>query len=231
MAPMNDGKKSDPVDNVGLPNEKLIQRKQDWAREGKHLTGDAKAGAPLRRRLPPGQHETKKWPVLDLGVHPNLSTKDWTLTVGGNVANKIAWSWTDFMAQPQTTLTADIHCVTTWSLFGSDWQGVSARHLLSVVRPAPEIKFLVFHSHDGYTTNVPLAHFAAEDALLAHSWNGKPLGQEHGGPVRAMIPKLYFWKSAKWLKYILFSEKDIPGYWEVRGYHNVGDPWKEERYS
>ena len=211
-------------------NDKLIETKQEWAREGRHLTGEEAKPWLKRKRLPPGQHQTKKWPVLDLGVQPNITTKDWNLTVGGKVANQINWNWDDFMAQPQTKLNADIHCVTTWSLFDSKWEGVSARHLLEVVKPAPTIKFLVFHSHDGYTTNVPLEHFAAEDVLLAHSWNGAPITREHGGPVRVMIPKLYFWKSAKWLKYIFFSERDIPGYWEVRGYHDAGDPWLEERY-
>lgn len=225
------GRKGPPdQEGPGERNEKLIRRKKEWARIGRHQSG-ADAGAAARRRLPPGQRQTNKWPVLDLGEQPNISPKDWTLTVGGRVGNPIAWSWNDFRAQPQVTISADIHCVTAWSLVDSRWQGVSALHLLAVVKPAPEAKFLVFHAYDGYTTNVPLDRFAVPEALLVHAWNGESLSREHGGPVRVVIPQLYFWKSAKWLKYIYFSDKDTPGYWEARGYHNVGDPWNEERYG
>ena len=128
-------------------------------------------------------------------------------------------------------LTSDIHCVTAWSRYGNRWEGVSARHLLALVRPKPEARHVIFTSFDGYATNVALAEFAGEDTLLASHWEGEPLSREHGGPLRVVIPRLYFWKSAKWLKRIELSAEDRPGFWEVRGYHNHGDPWREERYG
>lgn len=216
----------DDVPLIGRIRDKLVETKEKWAREGRGLTGAAAS----KRRLPPGQRETSDWPVLDLGITPNLAPADWSLSVGGAVETPLKWSWADFLAQPQTTLTTDIHCVTTWSRYDNAWQGVSARHLLALVRPRAEAKFLMFRSYDGYTTNVPLDRFADDDVLLAHSWQGKPLSREHGGPVRVVIPKLYFWKSAKWLRAITFMDKDSPGYWEQRGYHDEGDPWTEERY-
>jgi len=213
-------------------NDKLIAAKEQWAREGRHQSGlPPETETSQRSRLPPGQHQTGGLPVLDLGITPNLSLKDWSLTVGGCVDRPLKWSWEEFMAQPQSEITSDIHCVTTWSSFDNLFVGVSTRHLLELVQPKPEAKFVVFRSYDGYTTNLPLEHFSAKDSLIAHRWNGEPFDKEHGGPVRAIIPQLYFWKSAKWLRHISFLEKDAPGYWEVRGYHNIGDPWTEERYS
>ena len=184
-----------------------------------------------KNRVPPGQVLTHKWPVLDLGERPAVDHRDFSLTVAGLAANHIRWSWDHFMAQPQVSLTTDIHCVTNWSRLDNRWEGVSAKQFLSVVQPYPDAKFMIFRSHDGYATNIPLADFDREDVLLAHSWEGEPISREHGGPVRPIIPHLYFWKSAKWLRHILFTDKDVPGYWEVRGYHMRGDPWKEERYE
>lgn len=143
----------------------------------------------------------------------------------------LKWSWADFLAQPQTEITTDIHCVTTWSRYDNAWKGVSARHLLAQVKPRSSATHLMFRSYDGYTTNVPLERFADDDVLLAHSWQGEPLTREHGGPVRVVIPKLYFWKSAKWLQRIDFRAADSAGFWERNGYHMRGDPWLEERYS
>ena len=131
----------------------------------------------------------------------------------------------------QARITSDIHCVTAWSRFDNRWEGVSARRLLEIVRPKPEAKFVIQHSYDGYTTNVSLDDFAGEDVLLASRWEGEPIAREHGGPVRLVLPKLYFWKSAKWLTRLQFLAGDKPGFWEVRGYHNHADPWKEERYG
>ncbi|MSO92085.1 MAG: sulfite oxidase-like oxidoreductase [Rhodospirillales bacterium] len=223
-------KETAPAPVEGKLKEKLIRTKQQWAKDGRLLTGEAPS-APQERRLPPGQEITRDWPVLDLGLKPNVPKEQWAFTVAGLVENPVRWDWDAFMAQPQTEITTDIHCVTQWSLYDSRWKGVSAKHVLSLVRPKANARFLVFHSHDAYTTNVPLASFDADDALLAHTWNGAPLAREHGGPVRVVIPKLYFWKSAKWVRHVVFLEKDAPGYWEVRGYHNTGDPWKEERYG
>jgi DMSO/TMAO reductase YedYZ molybdopterin-dependent catalytic subunit len=175
-------------DNEPPPESKLTRSKERWAREGKFLTG--KISRPQDQRLPPGQHLTKDWPTLDLGLTPNISRERWRLDVYGAVENPIFWDFT-----------------------------------------RDEARFVVLHSHDGYTTNLALEDFAAEDAILVHSWSGAPLEQEHGGPVRLVVPHLYFWKSAKWLQSIEFLAEDAPGYWEVRGYHNRGDPWAEQRYS
>ena len=210
-------------------DSKLTTRKQQWAAEGRGLTG--RVTRPGTDRLPPGQHLVRDWPVLDLGVHPNVGRDRWTLRVFGAVAEAITWDWAAFSAQQQVREVSDIHCVTTWSRYDNTWEGVATRTVLEAVRPLPAAAFVVLHSHDGYTTNLPLADFAAEDAVIAHSWEGKPLTAEHGGPVRLVVPHLYLWKSAKWLQRIEFVTADKPGFWEVRGYHDRGDPWQEQRYS
>jgi len=219
-----------PDDRIdpGRIKEKLVESKQRWAREGRLLTG--KAAAP-GERLPPGQREVKNWPVLDLGVQPDVEPEAWTLEVAGLVENPVVWTWTDFQAQPQIESVSDIHCVTAWSRYDNRWTGVSVLHLLDVVRPKPEARHVILESHDGYDTNIPFERFADDDVLLASTWEGEPIGREHGGPVRLILPKLYLWKSAKWLKRIEFAAEDRPGFWELRGYHNEGDPWREERYS
>ena len=215
---------------TGALKDKLIAAKQRWAREGRLLTGQPPDGG-ARRRLPPGQRLVADWPVLDLGVVPNLGTSDWTFSVGGLVERPLKWTWADFMARPQMTVRCDMHCVTAWSRFDNDFAGVPALDLLEAVRPRPEAAFVMLRCYDGYTTNLPLADLADDDVLLAHSWQGKPISREHGGPMRLLLPKLYLWKSGKWLRHITFIEKDAPGYWEQRGYHRRGDPWKEERYE
>jgi DMSO/TMAO reductase YedYZ molybdopterin-dependent catalytic subunit len=212
-----------------LPETKLTTTKQRWAREGKFLTG--RAARPEADRLPPGQHLVKDWPVLDLGIQPTVARDTWRLDVTGAVDNPVSWDWLTFLAQPQTRETTDIHCVTTWSRYDNGWEGIATRDLLALVEPKAEARFVMLHSYDGYTTNLPLEDFAAEDAILAHSWNGAPLPREHGGPLRLVVPHLYFWKSAKWLKRIDFMPADRRGFWEERGYHDRGDPWTEERYS
>lgn len=213
---------------IGQIKEKLIGTKEKWAREGRLLTGET---AERTQRLPPGQRLVKDWPVLDLGVQPSVPTDVWRLDVDGAVVNRLSWNWQDFQAQPQVEDVSDIHCVTSWSRYDNRWCGVSAEYLLALVQPRPEARHVVLHSYDGYTTNVTLAHFAAPDVMIAHSWEGRPLTREHGGPVRLIVPQFYFWKSAKWLKRIEFRADDKPGFWEVRCYHNEGDPWKEDRYS
>ncbi|KAA0078500.1 sulfite oxidase-like oxidoreductase [Tardiphaga sp. P9-11] len=211
------------------PDSKLTQTKQRWAREGRFLTG--KIARPEDQRLPPGQHLTQDWPVLDLGITPNISRERWRLDVYGAVETPLFWDFAQFSAAPQSTFISDIHCVTTWSRYDNQWEGLSTRALLDACQPKPDARFVVLESHDGYTTNLSLEDFAAEDALLAHSWQGTPIERDHGGPVRVIVPHLYFWKSAKWLQRIEFVGDDKPGYWEVRGYHNRGDPWQEQRYS
>lgn len=210
-------------------DSKLTRTKEKWAREGRFLTG--KIVRPEDQRLPPGQHLTKDWPVLDLGFMPPVSRDRWRLDVYGAIDNPVFWTYVEFAAQKQDQFTSDIHCVTTWSRYDNEWEGLATRELLAICQPRDDARFVVLHSYDGYTANLALEDFAAEDALLAHSWSGQPLSDEHGGPVRLVVPHLYFWKSAKWLQAIEFVTDDAPSFWEVRGYHNRGDPWAEQRYS
>ena len=226
-----DGEKGgdEKPEDIGPVKGKLIRTKQEWAEKGRALTG--KADLRHANRLPPGQKLTQNWPVLDLGVQPDVKPEKWHLRAVGLVENAIAWTLPEFLALPQEDFVSDIHCVTTWSRYDNHWLGVSSRKILELVKPKPEARHVIFHSYDGYTTNVTLDVFAEPDVLLAHSWEGKPISREHGGPVRVVIPQWYFWKSAKWVNRIEFAAVDQPGFWEVRGYHNEGDPWKEERYS
>ena len=216
-------------DEIPPETSKLTRSKQRWASEGKFLTGHV--ARPETERLPPGQHLVRDWPVLDLGQQPDIPPERWKLAIGGLVDHPVTLDWAGFMALPQTGLRSDIHCVTTWSRYDNDWQGVATRDLLDLVQPRDEAGYLLLHGSDGYTTNVPLADFAVPNAILAHGWQGKPLAREHGGPVRLVVPHLYFWKSAKWISGIDFLPADKPGFWEVNGYHMRGDPWAEERYS
>jgi DMSO/TMAO reductase YedYZ molybdopterin-dependent catalytic subunit len=214
---------------LALARRKFIDAKRRWAEEGRLLTGET--AAPVPSRLPPGQREVKNWPILDLGNQPAINQSDWRLTIDGLVDHPLVWDWPAFMAQPQMNDVSDMHCVTSWSRFANSWRGVAARHVLALVRPRPAAAFVIFHSYDGYVTNLPLKSFDDDDVMLAHSWEGKPLTRPHGGPVRALVPKLYLWKSAKWLTRIQFVARDRPGFWEERGYHDVGDPWLEQRYG
>jgi DMSO/TMAO reductase YedYZ molybdopterin-dependent catalytic subunit len=209
--------------------DKLIRAKEKWAEQGRLITGRPDLGHV--HRLPPGQREVKTWPVLDLGAQPDVKPENWRLQVLGAVENSLALTLPQFLALPQSESVSDIHCVTAWSRYDNRWRGVSSQTLLDLAKPKPEARHVLFHSYDGYTTNVKLEVFAAPNVLLAHSWDGAPLAREHGGPVRVVIADWYFWKSAKWVTRIVFSAEDKPGFWETRGYHNEGDPWKEERYS
>ncbi|WP_413990629.1 sulfite oxidase-like oxidoreductase [Labrys okinawensis] len=220
---------ADDKDPATPADSKLTRTKQLWAKAGKFLTG--RVLRPESDRLPPGQHLVKDWPVLDLGVRPSVNRQTWQLDVFGAVENPIVWDFEAYSAQPQSTEVCDIHCVTTWSRYDNRFEGLSTKALAEIVRPAAEASHVVLHSSDGYTTNLSLQDFLGDDVLIAHAWNDAPLTREHGGPVRLVVPRLYFWKSAKWLSRIEFSTRDKPGFWEVRGYHNRGDPWREERYS
>lgn len=191
------------------------------ANEAEGTVGERRA--PL---LPPGQHRVEDWPVLDLGTQPDIPTAAWRLTVDGLVEHPTVWDWTDLLAQPQVAIVADVHCGTGWSVCGSRWEGLVARHLLSVVRPRPAAAHVICHGTDGYTTNLRLAAFGADDVLLAVRRNGEPIPREHGGPVRVIVPQLLFWKSAKWIERLEFTAADRPGYWEVLGYDNEADPWR-----
>ncbi len=219
----------DDVTLTGAIKEKLIEAKQAWARDGRLLTGTT--ADPLRDRLPPGQRLVQDWPVLDLGVEPDVTPAKFRLDLDGAVENRLSLNLDAFMALPMAESVSDIHCVTQWSRYDNHWQGVPARAILDLVRPAREAKFVIFHSFDGYTTNIRLDQFDQPDVFLVHQWEGKPIGRAHGGPVRMLVPRLYLWKSAKWLRRIQFTISDHPGFWETRGYHNNGDPWLEERYG
>lgn len=209
--------------------DKLIATKQAWARAGRLLTG--RDGDPATDRLPPGQRLVKDWPVLDLGIQPDVAQDDWRLKIDGAVAAPATWDFATLLDQPAFEDISDIHCVTAWSRYDNRWTGVSTRHLLDAVQPLPATRHVILYGYDGYLTNVALEHFADADCLLAHSHDGVPLSREHGGPVRLIMPRYYLWKSAKWLKRIEFATADAPGFWEIRGYHNTGDPWSEQRYG
>lgn len=209
-------------------NEKLLRAKQEWARQGRLLTG---VTAAPDQRLPPGQKLVKDWPVLDLGLQPKLSLAEYRLSLDGAVASPAELDWDALMALPQAEMLADMHCVTQWSNYDNRWQGIPAAVILALVAPKPECRHVIFHSYDGYTTNVLLDQFNQPDVMLVHHWNGQPVTRQHGGPLRAMIPRYYLWKSAKWLRRVEFRADDAPGFWETRGYHNNADPWLEERYS
>lgn len=209
---------------------KRIQAKKEKARKAKenlkpkqHETQDT--------RLPAGQVLVEKWPVLDLGVQPAIDLDAWRLKIGGAVAHPLCLTWDEFHALPQREFVSDIHCVTTWSRFDNHWRGVATQDLLQKVAPHKNVAFVLVRSFDGYTTNMTLHNFADKNCLLATHWEGEPLTREHGAPLRLIIPHLYLWKSAKWVKELIFSTQDERGFWEQNGYHNDANPWNEERYS
>lgn len=208
--------------------------KEKWAarNQGKILhPGEVAENQAERAKVPPGQHIPHGWPRLDLGFVPDVSLEKWTLNVKGLVERPREFTWKDFQALPQSEQVADMHCVTTWSVLDSKFKGVKFSDLAKEVGVKPEAHFVYFTSYDGYSTNLDLECCMDDDAMVVHSWNDKPLAPEHGGPVRMLVPKRYLWKSAKWVKDIIFIDKDRLGFWEVRGYHNRADPWLEERFS
>ena len=219
----------DEIEITGKRREKLIETKQEWARDGRLLTGQT--ADPARDRLPPGQTLVKDWPVLDLGQQPDVPEMKFRLDLDGAVENRLSLSFADYLALPIEESVSDMHCVTQWSRYDNRWKGVAARTLVEMVKPDPLAQHIVFHSYDGYTTNVRLDQFVQPAVFLVHEWEGKRITRQHGGPVRVLIPRLYLWKSAKWIRRIEFVIRDRPGFWEVRGYHNNADPWLEERYG
>jgi DMSO/TMAO reductase YedYZ molybdopterin-dependent catalytic subunit len=182
-------------------------------------------------RIPPGQTRTRKWPVLDAFGTPSFDVNNWRLRIFGAVERELTLSLEEFKALPRVEVFADFHCVTRWSRLGNVWSGVSTKELLNRAGISPKAKYVICHAYDnGWTTNLPLADFLADDALLADLHDGEPISLDHGGPVRGMVPQLYAWKSAKWICGIELVEDDQPGYWEQAGYHLRGDPWQEERF-
>ena len=205
-----------------------LERKEAWAAKMRSLPARTER---VEGRLPPGQHTVKELPVLDLGIHPQVANSDWQLQIGGLVEEPLVMDWQSLMALPQVEMTSDFHCVTTWSKYDCRWGGVPMTEILDLVKPTDQAGFVLFASHDDYTTNLPVAALFAQDVLLATSLDGEPLSVKHGGPVRVVIPQLYAWKSAKFINRIDFLAEDVPGYWEQRGYSNTADPWLEERFS
>lgn len=178
------------------------------------------------RRVPPGQVRTKKWPVLHAGWVPQIALENWTLRIGGLVERPLRLSWDEFRALPRMRVFADFHCVTRWSRLGNLWEGVAAAEIARRAGVSSQARFVApGGADDGWTTNLPLADFLVDDALLADTHDGRPLTIDHGGPVRLIVPRLYAWKSAKWLTRLTFLAEDEPGYWERLGYHDRGDPW------
>ena len=183
------------------------------------------------RRLPPGQIETRKWPVLHYGLVPAVDLEQWRFRITGAVDHPVTLDWRELLAQPRQETACDIHCVTRWSRYDNVFEGVPVRSLLERAGVRPGARFVLVHAEQGFTTNLPLADLDRPENLLALSHNGEPLTPEHGGPVRLLVPHLYFWKSAKWVKGFEVLEEDYPGFWEQNGYHMRGDPWAEERYG
>ena len=185
----------------------------------------------LAHRVPPGQTLTAKWPVLTYGLTPRFDPRRWTFRCYGLVEQEVGWTWDEFRALPRVTITSDVHCVTRWSKLDNEWEGVHIREILNRVKVRREAKFVLQHADPDYTTNIALEDLAGDDVILALRHNGRDLEPDHGGPMRLVVPKLYFWKSAKWLRAFEFLDVNPPGFWEQNGYHMHADPWQEERYS
>ena len=179
-------------------------------------------------RLPPGQYTVKNFPVLSAGPTPHTRPEEWSFSITGAVDADASWSWEEFRALPSETITRDIHCVTKWSKFDTVWEGVSVDTLLEAIDSGAE--YVSAFCDGGYTTNLPLDDVTGGKAWVAFNYNGEPLEAEHGGPARLLVPHLYFWKSAKWVRGLRLNDDDVPGFWELNGYHNRGDPWLEQRY-
>ena len=179
-------------------------------------------------RVPPGQYLVDDFPVLSAGPTPDTSLDDWTFSIAGEVDEPRRWTWAEFLALPSETVTTDIHCVTKWSKLGTTWTGVSLDTLLE--RAPTEAEYLTAWSYGGYTTNLPLEDVTGGKAWVAFGYDGEPLEPEHGGPARLLVPHLYLWKSAKWVRGLTLAHVDTPGFWETAGYSNYGDPWREQRY-
>jgi DMSO/TMAO reductase YedYZ molybdopterin-dependent catalytic subunit len=182
-------------------------------------------------RVPPGQHLTDKWPVLHYGSVPKIDVKKWSFKITGLVEKERILTYEEFTALPMVEVFSDIHCVTTWSRLNNTWEGISALVIKDLVKIKDDAKYVMVEGAGGFTTNLPSDDFFQEDVLFVLKWEGKPLTAEHGGPVRLVVPRLYFWKSAKWVTGLRFMAENEPGFWERAGYHMHGDPWREERYG
>ena len=185
----------------------------------------------VANRVPPGQYVVTDFPVLSAGPTPRSPLDQWSFTIDGLVRERVSWSWEEFLQLPSKEYVVDIHCVTKWTKLDTRWKGVSLDTLLEQVELDGKAMYLTAYSDGGYTTNMPLSEVINGQAFVGYEFDGKPLAPEHGGPARLVVPHLYFWKSAKWVRGLLLREADKSGFWESLGYNNHGDPWKEERYS
>ena len=211
-----------------MSSPKIIEAKERWARK---MAGKEKPAIRSTDRLPPGQHLTGGFPVLDLGIQPEVPLERWKLEIKGLVEQPLTLDWPQLNALEQFADVSDFHCVTTWSKYDCRWSGVAFFTLVDLVKPQPEARFVYFTGYDGYSTNTALENCLDDDVLIATQFDGQPIPKEHGGPARVIIPKLYAWKGAKFVRGIEFRADDKPGFWEVRGYSNTADPWQEERFS
>lgn len=205
---------------------------------GQPPSGSGPANRHGMPKLPVGQHEVRNWPVLDLGDLPDIDMSTWRLDVGGLVERPLSLSWDDLLALPQVDDVSDFHCVTTWSRYDNHWRGVRFRTLAELAVPKESAAFVFCTGYDRlpgsdipYTTNLPLERAVEDDVLLVHTWEGRPLPHEHGGPLRMITPKLYAWKGTKWIRRIEFLDRNQRGFWELRGYSNSAEPWFNDRYS
>lgn len=192
---------------------------------------DQEIKAAYKDKLPPGQSVTLKWPVLHVGATPRFNPATWDFYIWGLVKAPKRFTWEEFSALPTVEQISDMHCVTRWSKFDSRFEGIPVAEVMKHVELLPEAKYVMVHADPSYTTNLPLEAFLADDVMFALKYEGKPLEPDHGYPVRLLVPQLYLWKSAKWVRGLEFLAEDRPGFWEQYGYHNHGDPWKEERFG
>ena len=205
----------EPITSASLPASVIIS--SDTGREN---------------RVPPGQSRTRKWPVLQWGSIPQILLEDWRFEVRGHVERPLSFNWDEFRALPRVKVFSDFHCVTRWSRLGNVWEGVSVHEIIRLAGVKPAARFVIAEGSDGgWTTNMPLNDFQQMDVILADTHDDVPISDEHGGPVRLVVPRLYAWKSAKWCCSLSFLDHDEPGLWEQQGYHNHGDPWNEERFG
>jgi len=233
---MSDEQSSDKLDRIVEARMKLKARFAEKMQQTPSVADDKPMGkGPANRhgmpQLPIGQHLTQKWPVLDLGYHPDMPLHQWRLIIDGEVENPVTLNWDAFMALPQTEDTSDFHCVTTWSKLDMHWKGVRLMDLAALVQPKETATHIMCYGYDAYTTNIALEEALKPDVLLAHTVDGQPLPLEHGGLVRVITPQLYAWKGAKWIKRIEFMSANRLGFWEERGYSNTAYPWRNDRYS
>ena len=195
------------------------------------VQGSGEANRHGMPKIPIGQHAVPNWPVLDLGVQPDIPLTEWSLEIKGDVKNPFKLSWKEFLALPQVKDVSDFHCVTTWSRMDNKWEGVAFKTLAEKAKPKQFAEFVYIVGYDHYSTNLKLKECLDDDVLLVHTWEGKPLPREHGGPVRMITPKKYAWKGSKWVKEIYFLSTERLGFWEERGYSNSAEPWFNDRYS